>query len=233
MRLRANTLEAHFPLVCFLFGRHFVGLQQLSLPRSSLIPCTLLFCLLKHRPHCCAHRGKASAELFCLYCKRRGESERACWKGDEAAILIVLLGSERVSLVWEEEKDVLCFVYDRVANAATGNHWARRQAFSGCSAASQPSRSFLLRSIRLCSRSRTNHAATVNSPRHCCSSHLRNPATTQAQEQFAVDLLYSDHLIVTIGMRDFDLPLKVLLHSSLIPLLFVISALLKCLIYSR
>lgn len=44
----------------------------------------------------------------------------------------------RAPLVWEEEKDVLCFVYDRVAEAATGNLWACRQAFSGCSTASQP-----------------------------------------------------------------------------------------------
>lgn len=71
MHLWANTLKAHFTLVCFLFGWHFVGLQQLCLPHSSLIPCTLLFRLLKHHPHCCSHRGKASAELFCLYCKRQ------------------------------------------------------------------------------------------------------------------------------------------------------------------
>lgn len=64
--------------------------------------------------------------------------ERVCWKGEEAAIVIVLFGSTRAPLVWEEEKDVLCFVYDRVAKAATGNLWACRQAFSGCSAASQP-----------------------------------------------------------------------------------------------
>lgn len=62
--------------------------------------------------------------------------ERVCWKGEEAAIVIVLFGSTRAPLVWEEEKDVLCFVYDRVAKAATGNLWACRQAFSGCSAAS-------------------------------------------------------------------------------------------------
>lgn len=42
----------------------------------SLIPCTLLFCLLKHRPHCCSHRGKAFADLFCLYCRRQREGER-------------------------------------------------------------------------------------------------------------------------------------------------------------
>lgn len=59
-----------------------------------------------------------------------------CWKGEEAAIVIVLFGSTRAPLVWEEEKDVLCFVYDRVAKAATGNLWACHQAFSGCSAAS-------------------------------------------------------------------------------------------------
>lgn len=34
--------------------------------------------------------------------------------------MIVLFGSARASLVWEEEKDVLCFVYDRVAKAARG-----------------------------------------------------------------------------------------------------------------
>lgn len=63
--------------IFFLFGRHFVGLKYLCLGCSSLIPCTLLFRLLKHRPHCCSHRGKASAELFCLYCKRQRENERA------------------------------------------------------------------------------------------------------------------------------------------------------------
>lgn len=86
------------------------------------------------------------------------------WKGEEAAIVIVLFGSARAPLVWEEEKDVLCFVYDRVAKAATGNLWACRQAFSGCSAASQPLRSSLLRSITHCSRNRTNHN-TQPSPR--------------------------------------------------------------------
>lgn len=70
-----------------------------------------------------------------------------CWNGGEAAIVIVLFGSARAPLVWEEEKDVLCFVYDRVAKAAMGNLWACRQAFSGCSAASQPLRSSLLQSI--------------------------------------------------------------------------------------
>ncbi|TMS23213.1 Nuclear factor 1 X-type [Larimichthys crocea] len=75
--------------------------------------------------------------------------------GEEAAIVIVLFGSARAPLVWEEEKDVLCFVYDRVAKAATGNLWACRQAFSGCSAASQPLRSSLLRSITHFSRNRT------------------------------------------------------------------------------
>lgn len=132
----------------------------------SLIPCTLLFCLLKHRPHCCSHRGKAFADLFCLYCRRQREREtereRACWKGEKAAIVIVLFGSAQAPLVWEEEKDVLCFVYDRVAKAATGNLWACRQAFSGCSAASQPLRSSLLQSITHCSRNRTNHAATTH-----------------------------------------------------------------------
>lgn len=80
--LQANTAKARFALVCviylfFLFGGYFVGLEHLCLPRSSLIPCTLLSRLLKHRPHCCSHRGKASAELFCLYCKRQRERERA------------------------------------------------------------------------------------------------------------------------------------------------------------
>lgn len=43
--------------------------------------------------------------------------------------MIVLFGSTRAPLVWEEEKDVLCCVYDKVAKAARGNLWARRQAF--------------------------------------------------------------------------------------------------------
>ncbi len=81
--------------------------------------------------------------------------------------MIVLFGSARAPLVWEEEKDVLCFVYDRVAKAATGNLWACRQAFSGCSAASQPLRSSLLRSITHCSRNRTNHAATIHNLLPC------------------------------------------------------------------
>lgn len=75
--------------------------------------------------------------------------------------MIVLFGSTRAPLVWEEEKDVLCFVYDRVAKAATGNLWACRQAFSDCSAASQPLRSSLLQSITHRSRNRTNHDATI------------------------------------------------------------------------
>lgn len=75
---RQTHLKPVSPLsVFFLFGRHFVGLEHLCLARSSLIPCTLLFGLLKHRPHCCSHRGKASDELFCLYCKRQRERERA------------------------------------------------------------------------------------------------------------------------------------------------------------
>lgn len=76
--------------------------------------------------------------------------------------MIVLFGSTRAPLVWEEEKDVLCFVYDRVAKAATGNLWACRQAFSDCSAASQPLRSSLLQSITHRSRNRTNHDATIH-----------------------------------------------------------------------
>lgn len=90
-----------------------------------------------------------------------GEGERVCWKGEEATIVIVLFGSTRAPLVWEEEKDVLCFVYDRVAKAATGNLWACRQAFSDCSTASQPLRSSLLQSITHRSRDRTNHDATM------------------------------------------------------------------------
>lgn len=82
-------------------------------------------------------------------------------KAEEATIVIVLFGSTRAPLVWEEEKDVLCFVYDRVAKAATGNLWACRQAFSDCSAASQPLRSSLLQSITHRSRNRTNHDATI------------------------------------------------------------------------
>ncbi|KAI4832612.1 hypothetical protein KUCAC02_015574, partial [Chaenocephalus aceratus] len=39
--------------------------------------------------------------------------------------------SARAPLVWEEEKDVLCFVYDRVAKAATGNLWACRTSDKG------------------------------------------------------------------------------------------------------
>lgn len=70
--------------------------------------------------------------------ERDGEGKRARWKREEAAIVIVLFGSARAPLVREEEKDVLCFVYNRVAKAGTGNHWAWSQAFSGCSAASQP-----------------------------------------------------------------------------------------------
>lgn len=93
---------------------------------------------------------------------REREGERARWKGKEAAIVIVLFGSSQAPLVWEEEKDVLCFVYDRVAKAATGNLWACRQAFSGCSAASQPFRSSLLRSTTRCCRKRTSHAATIH-----------------------------------------------------------------------
>lgn len=94
--------------------------------------------------------------------ERGKEEKRVRWKGEEAAIVIVLFGSAQAPLVWEEEKDVLCFVYDRVAKAATGNLWACRQAFSGCSAASQPLRSSLLQSITHCSRNGTNHAACHN-----------------------------------------------------------------------
>lgn len=52
---------------------------------------------------------------------RGSMGETACWKGEEAIIMIVLFGSTRAPLVWEEEKDVLCFVYERVAKAAMGN----------------------------------------------------------------------------------------------------------------
>lgn len=116
--------------------------------------------------------------------ERDREGERACWKGEEAAILIVLFGSTRAPLVWEEEKDVLCFVYDRVAKAATGNHWACRQAFSGCSAASQPLRSFLLRSITHCSRNRTNHGATIHNLLLCFSgtSDTEHRATNHTEK---------------------------------------------------
>lgn len=99
------------------------------------------------------------------------------WKREEAAIVIVLFGSARAPLVWEEEKDVLCFVYDRVAKAATGNLWACCQAFSGCSAASQPLRSSLLQSITHCSRNRTNHAATIHNLLPCF------PGTSDNKEQ--------------------------------------------------
>lgn len=116
--------------------------------------------------------------------ERDREGERACWKGEEAAILIVLFGSTRAPLVWEEEKDVLCFVYDRVAKAATGNHWACRQAFSGCSAASQPLRSFLLRRITHCSRNRTNHGATIHNLLLCFSgtSDTEHRATNHTEK---------------------------------------------------
>lgn len=85
-------------------------------------------------------------------------------EGEEATIVIVPFGSTTAPLVWEEEKDVLCFVYDRVAKAATGNLWACRQAFSDCSAASQLLRSSLLQSITHRSRYRINYNTTADNP---------------------------------------------------------------------
>lgn len=83
---------------------------------------------------------------------RGSMGETACWKGEEAIIMIVLFGSTRAPLVWEEEKDVLCFVYERVAKAAMGNLWACHQAFSDCSAVSQP----------FCNRAEHTAADTLN-----------------------------------------------------------------------
>lgn len=66
--------------MCSLFVYVWFGVVSVfsisCLGRSSLIPCTLLFCLLKHGSHCCSHRGKASADLFCLYCRRHRARER-------------------------------------------------------------------------------------------------------------------------------------------------------------
>lgn len=172
--------------VCFffLFGRHFVGLEHLCLPRSSLIPCTLLFRLLKHRPHCCSHRGKASAELFCLYCKRQRERERA---GKETRLRYWLFCLAATEPRWcGKKRKTSCVLFmtewQTLPQGITG--LADRLSQAVPQPASQPSRSFLLRSIRHCSRSRTNHAATINSPLLCFSWHLRNQSTNPTQKCF-------------------------------------------------
>lgn len=67
-----DKMYSLFVFVWFAFCRSLASLSSFS----SLIPCTLLFCLLKHRPHCCSHRGKASADLFCLYCRRQRGRQR-------------------------------------------------------------------------------------------------------------------------------------------------------------
>lgn len=75
LRRRRKTRDALCLFVCLLCVLSLFSISCLA--RSRFDPAhTFLFCLLKHGPHCRSHRGKASADLLCLYCRRATERER-------------------------------------------------------------------------------------------------------------------------------------------------------------